>query len=84
MVNILTRGQKMTDLSESVKQEVQDALDELSAAEKKAKTSYYELTNFLCTLEHCCKKIRKIRESALYHERMKNTPDLPGMGIEEK
>ena len=74
----------MTDLSESVKQEVQDALNELSAAEKKAKTSYYELANFLCTLEHCCKRIRKIRESALYHERMKNTPDLPGMGIEEK
>ena len=84
MVNILTRGQKMTDLSESVKQEVQDALDELSAAEKKAKTSYYELANCLCTLEYCCKRIRKIRESALYHERMKNTPDLPGMGIEEK
>lgn len=74
----------MTDLPESVKQEVQDALDELSAAEKKAKTSYYELANFLCTLEHCCKRIRKIRESALYNERMKNTPDLPGMGIEEK
>lgn len=56
MVNILTRGQKMTDLPESVRQEVQDALDELSAAEKKAKTSYYELTNFLFALEHCCKK----------------------------
>lgn len=78
-MNTLIQRRKMSNLPESVKQEVQDALDELSAAEKKAKTSYYELANFLYALEHCHKKIREIREAALYRERMKNTPDLPGI-----
>jgi ABC-type Zn uptake system ZnuABC Zn-binding protein ZnuA len=69
----------MSELPENVKQEVQEVLDELSAAEKKAKTSYYELANFLYALEHCRKKIREIREAALHREMMKNTPDLPGV-----
>jgi hypothetical protein len=69
----------MSKLPENVKNEVNEALDELHMAEAKAKNSYYELANFLYALEHCHKKIREIREAAIYRERMKNTPDLPGI-----
>jgi hypothetical protein len=69
----------MSKLPENVEQEVQKVLDELHSAEIKAKNSYYELANFLYALEHCHKKIREIRDAAIYRKMMKNTPDLPGI-----
>ena len=78
-MNIQTRKQKMSKLPENVEQEVQKVLDELHAAEIKAKNSYYELANFLYALEHCHKKIKEIRDAAIYRKMMNNMPDLPGI-----